>query len=297
MFAISSLRMTRNHPITRVLVAVDFSDHSLAAARLAVSIAGAAGAEVAFYNVAQRSDHVSIPLAAAEEIARDVTKSATARLQKLASDIDQGALDGQIRLVVRDGDPARSLLGFATEWEADFIVMGSRGADSVDRDWLGSVAVRVTREARCPVLTTRADHAERFPADGRFGHVMVAIDYSKFSKPAVELAASLAAPHTTIEMIHIFVAPEQAIDTARTVELQRLEELAHEIDLAPVKVALPSELGPLAGQLVDYAKNSKTDAIIVGAHGREDSAAHLGSVASRLLLCSPVPVIVLPDSH
>lgn len=288
--------MTNNKPVTRVLVAVDFSDHSLAAARLAVSIAGAAGAQVAFYNVAQRADHVSIPRAAADEIARDVTRSAKARLQKMVDDIDQSALDGQVEFVVRDGDPARSLLGFATEWEADFIVMGSRGADSVDRNWLGSVATRVAREARCPVMMTHADHAERYPADGRFGHVLVSIDYSKFSRPAVELAAALAAPHTTIEMIHIFMAPEQAIDTARTTELLRLEELANDVDLVPVKVALPSELGPVAAQIGDYAKNSKTDAIIVGAHGREDSAAHLGSVASRLLLCSPVPVIVLPES-
>lgn len=280
--------------IQRILVAIDFSEHSLAAARLAASIAVAKNAEVALIHVGQPNSHIAIGRDAAEEISRDVARSAETKLRSIANELSDSL---ESNTMLRIGDPARCLLGFAVEWQADIIVMGSRGADSVSRHWLGSVAARVACESRCPVIATRADQEEYFPANGTFEHVLVAIDYSKFSLPAAELATRLAAPQSTIEMIHIFVAPEEAREEIRLKELQRLGKFAKQIDLAAIEISLTAELGRVAEQLLEYTASSKTDVVVVGAHGREEATSYLGSVANRLLLGSTVPVVILPDTY
>jgi nucleotide-binding universal stress UspA family protein len=55
----------------------------------------------------------------------------------------------------RTGRAADAILALAAEVEADLIVVGTHGRRGVDRLLVGSVAERVVREARCPVLVAR----------------------------------------------------------------------------------------------------------------------------------------------
>ena len=50
------------------------------------------------------------------------------------------------------GDPARMLLEYALQVDADVLVIGRRGAGLIERIMLGSVANRVVHDAECPVL-------------------------------------------------------------------------------------------------------------------------------------------------
>jgi len=50
------------------------------------------------------------------------------------------------------GDPARMLLEYAQQVEADVMVIGRRGAGLLERIMLGSVANRIVHDADCPVL-------------------------------------------------------------------------------------------------------------------------------------------------
>jgi universal stress protein E len=57
---------------------------------------------------------------------------------------------------VRIGDPAKEVISEAAEWNADLIVVGTRGRSSVSRFLLGSVAGSVLRSASCDVLVVPA---------------------------------------------------------------------------------------------------------------------------------------------
>ena len=59
------------------------------------------------------------------------------------------------KLLVRTGDPAALTIRVADELGADLIVMATHGHKGLVRIVLGSVAERVLRDARCPVLTLR----------------------------------------------------------------------------------------------------------------------------------------------
>lgn len=56
----------------------------------------------------------------------------------------------------RIGHPAEQILELAREVGADLIFIGSHGATALERLMLGSVSERVVREAKCPVMVTRA---------------------------------------------------------------------------------------------------------------------------------------------
>jgi nucleotide-binding universal stress UspA family protein len=65
---------------------------------------------------------------------------------------------------VRSGSPAQEIVAFAREWEADLVILGSRGRTGVARLLLGSVARNVLHHASSSVLVVR-HHAD--PMRGR----------------------------------------------------------------------------------------------------------------------------------
>jgi nucleotide-binding universal stress UspA family protein len=80
-------------------------------------------------------------------------KWAEETLEARAADLRQEGIKTSWRLQV--GMPSSAILTVAEEERADMIVMGTHGRSGLDRVLLGSVAERVIRLARCPVLTVR----------------------------------------------------------------------------------------------------------------------------------------------
>ena len=58
-------------------------------------------------------------------------------------------------ILVRRGDPATLIVAVADELNVDLIVMPTHGHVGITRTILGSIAERVVREAKSPVLTIR----------------------------------------------------------------------------------------------------------------------------------------------
>ncbi len=56
---------------------------------------------------------------------------------------------------LREGKPSVKILEAAARHDADLIVMGTHGRGGLEDLFLGSVAARVVRKARCPVMTVR----------------------------------------------------------------------------------------------------------------------------------------------
>jgi nucleotide-binding universal stress UspA family protein len=77
-------------------------------------------------------------------------------LQKLATQHLPSNFACQI--VVRKGDPASLIVTVAEEFQADLIVLPTHGRQGTMHEIIGSVAERVVREAKTPVLTLRPSH-------------------------------------------------------------------------------------------------------------------------------------------
>jgi nucleotide-binding universal stress UspA family protein len=151
-------------PFREIVCPVDFSDSSLAAVTVALSIAGESRASLTLlHSVEWPWDEPPAPnldeLPAHErhdlaEFRRYLETQAKARLSSLVPVQSQGA--SNLRHLVRHGKPHRQVLAVAAEQQADLIVIGVHGRNALDMAFFGSTTNQVVRHATCPVLTVRS---------------------------------------------------------------------------------------------------------------------------------------------
>ena len=86
-------------------------------------------------------------------------EAARARADELFEDARETAREcdfrGDVETEIEVGPPARTIVDYAAEIDADYVVMGCHGRAGVSRVLLGSVAETVVRRAPCPVLVVR----------------------------------------------------------------------------------------------------------------------------------------------
>lgn len=141
------------YPPKKILAAVDFGDPSNAALRLAGEMARRFGAKLTAVHAEVfeappyfTSDQVKT----IEQQRRGARKAAGRYLETHA-----GKLAGvAVEAIITEGAPAVGILAAARS--QDLIVMGTHGRRGPARWWAGSVAERVVREARSPVLVVRS---------------------------------------------------------------------------------------------------------------------------------------------
>ncbi|MBI3637260.1 MAG: universal stress protein [Candidatus Rokubacteria bacterium] len=141
----------------RVLVPTDFSDAAEQAWTTATRLACALGAELLLLHVFVETPLFSETPFSARNV-RDVYEAQRAWVEK---ELEQWAIHAReagarARTLLRTGAPHHEILAAVDDQRADLIVMGTHGRGGVERALLGSVADRVVRLARCPVLSVRA---------------------------------------------------------------------------------------------------------------------------------------------
>jgi nucleotide-binding universal stress UspA family protein len=134
----------------RMLVAVDGSPASEKTLSVAVDMAKRYGSEVAVAHVREYERYEGSDVDLGPPIpAEQLVKSA------LAAFVDAGVeAKGTIRRV-DSGQTPEQIVEAAKEFEADLIVMGSRGMGELKSLFLGGVANKVVHLATCPVLLVR----------------------------------------------------------------------------------------------------------------------------------------------
>ena len=141
--------------IRRILCPIDFSDFSRRALDHAIAIARwYASSVTALYVFSPAPVAAFRPGPVAFE---PIVLTAADRDQLLADTkafIEAEAAPGvALDAVVREGNPAAEIVDQATDMNAALLVMGTHGRSGFERLLLGSVAEKVLRKARCPVLT------------------------------------------------------------------------------------------------------------------------------------------------
>ena len=142
----------------RILLAIDDSKFSEAAAETVIEQARPHGTEVRILHVLE-----SPPLLVARELggfepalesALEFQKQqAEAVVAKAAELLRAQGL--KVTAAVEMGDPKSKILDVAEEWQADLIVLGSHGRTGLNRFLMGSVSDAVARHACCSVEIVR----------------------------------------------------------------------------------------------------------------------------------------------
>jgi nucleotide-binding universal stress UspA family protein len=141
----------------KIIVPLDGSSPSEAAAALAVSIARDQKAQLVFLNVCEVARIVammSTPAVGADpSIALDAEREIGRRaLEAAAASAKQSGVS--FETMQQDGGSSDMILAVAGAVGADLIVIGSHGRGGIARAIIGSVAEAVMRHSKIPVLVT-----------------------------------------------------------------------------------------------------------------------------------------------
>lgn len=132
-------------PARQIVIAVDFSPTSFAAARLALRLA-APRAEALMVHVAARPGEIVWGSAAAG-FRGDADIALAQWCERLRREFD-----GTLSPMVLHGDPATELIAVATERHADLVAVGAHGHGPATRRDIGSVTARLVRCASYSVV-------------------------------------------------------------------------------------------------------------------------------------------------
>jgi len=144
----------------RILVASDFSDSSQQALALAIEIAEKFGSELTLLHSWEAPDYsYAAGLYLPMDVVAPIERAAVARLEEALLELKQRFPTAQSTL--RSGVAWEQVLAAAGDLKADLIVMGTHGRRGLERALLGSVAEKVVRLSRVPVLTVHAEGAKR----------------------------------------------------------------------------------------------------------------------------------------
>ena len=145
--------------IRRIVTPIDFSDNSRLIADSAAFMAGKYGATLYLVFVVQNFEDYSgffVPQMHVPNLEEELMTGAQDRMSEFVDECRDeftklGVIDVSQNVLM--GDVAEQIVDYATEVQADMIIMGTHGYKGLEKIMFGSVADKVVRSALCPVTT------------------------------------------------------------------------------------------------------------------------------------------------
>ncbi len=138
----------------KILIATDGSEYTKNSIDYGVELAKNTEAKLHAIYVIDTAAFASIPMDAAWESMYELLKQEGDEATKYVADKAEAEGLTVERLTV-EGHPAEEITKFAEKNSIDLIVMGTLGKSGLDRFLLGSVAEKVVRTSKIPVLVVR----------------------------------------------------------------------------------------------------------------------------------------------
>ena len=149
----------------------------------------------------------------------------------------------------------------------------------------------------------------------KLDRILVPTDFSDFSKPALTYGCAMAARFDAeLHLLHVVPDPAMLVPEAAAFSVESMEAQAEMLRTDAMKTLsnLPADgwsnektivrevrVGAAFMEIIDYARETDIDLIVIGTHGRSGLMHVLmGSVAERIVRKSPCPVLtVKPEGH
>ena len=275
-----------------ILIPVDFSGHSRAAARRGCEFAVASDATLHLVHARPpKPDDGSRAEEGAEDAGRD-----PASVRALAQLADELAPRGA-RLLVRleQDEPVAMIRDWVAADRADLVIVGAHDFDPPGRVFAGSVSERTLHACAAPLMIVKENEAE---AGQPVRRILFPTDFSDASHAALELAIEWARLlEADIEVFHAvaegrpayadqpeWTAAELGMAGRRDRALDRLQALLSRLRDRGVRAGAELSYGPPSLEIVKRAQRSRAQVVVMGRCGRSaGSPGRFGGVAEQVL--------------
>ncbi|MGA3099025.1 MAG: universal stress protein [Bryobacteraceae bacterium] len=284
---------------SRILLPVDFSERSVAAARYARSLAGYFGSEILLLHVLTPPQYefgeLRIGGSTIEELYRGRAQQATAELDAFLA----AELAGMnVERAVVEGDPAGKIVECAAARGVDIIMMPTHGFGPYRRFILGSNTAKVLHDAECPVWT-RA-HIEQAPSAAAavpLRAIVCAVDLGSESSKTLFWAASLAREFgARLTLLHATagdadIGDDSEVNWRIDVREAAEQELSRLRGFVNAEADLLIEAGEPAKVICATAARLQADALVIGRGSAAGLFGRLRTNAYAIIRQAPCPVV------
>jgi nucleotide-binding universal stress UspA family protein len=272
------MAVLKNH----ILVPVDFSDQSMIALGQSYNLARLTKADLTLINVIDDSFH--LPFFSKKEDTAMVKKVQKA-MDKLADDTSKET-GLSVSTLVAQGKVYEEITKAAKKLKCNFIIMGTNGSVGLKK-FIGSNALRVIREAPCPVITIKGKKH-------RTGckSIVLPLDLTKETKEKVNKAVEIAQLFgSTIHLVSVFTTDDEFI-------VNKLKRQMHQVHDHIRDQNVPCFVEFIHGsdvtdEVVSYSKKIKADLLMIMTQEELTwtDMMFISSSAQQIINSSDIPVL------
>jgi nucleotide-binding universal stress UspA family protein len=277
----------------RILVAVDGSESSLNALRQTFPLARAEGSTIKVAAVVPPHEGELRLVGVRQNVAEMMSEPYVNALKDAQELADAAGV--RVETILEHGEPHETIVELAEAERCDLIVVGVRGCNPADQVLLGSMTARVIGYSHTDILVV--------PKDSHMGldHILVSVDGSESSKGAVKSAIELHRSYGSAVTVlavadippHIYGVDPSVAEALMGKARKHLDEAVGQALAAGVQVEPLLREGEPPQLIVQLARETKSNLIVMGSHGRTGLKRLLmGSVTERVVGHAGCPVLV-----
>lgn len=269
-----------------ILVPVDYSEKSVYGLQMASKLLESNGGKVTVVNVLKGVDPIWSDFFSDEE--RELLLG---KLKKHLKNFTDQYIDGNVFDVncrIEKGKLCDTILDMVDDQSVSLIVMGTSTVNNIKKRIIGTNALRVVSEAKCPVITVKEE-----PKQASIKRIILPIDITKESREKVTTAVKLAKENSAeIFIVSAYTLNDEGIMTKLE---NHQKQVSDYIENNNVKVNVDLlKVNDRVGSVLDYINQKEGDIILITTHQQlEIVKSFLGSFAQSIIQKSQIPVMSL----
>lgn len=268
-----------------ILIPIDFSQHSLSAARTGCFIAKKSKATIHLVHVVKAPEDWET-LSEAQQNRNMEIKNKISEAEEAAKKFAGFPIFENLTVIPRvfGGVPYKSILEYAAAYKTDLIIMGAHGMNESAHLFLGSTAQKVIRDAGCLVLSVK----KHFKPTS-LNRILFSSDFSdaglrKTIKAVAEFAEDIEAK---LDFAYINT-PAEFIDSD-TIE-KRIKNLQGTINPKKHKLFIHNDFYKDQG-ILNVSKKIKTNVLALATHNRKNKKNYQIGITETMIFKTDMPVL------
>jgi nucleotide-binding universal stress UspA family protein len=269
--------------MSKIIVAIDFSDCSINAFLHALSIAQHCSNDIHLVWVEKPSSEKD----KFEKLAGDPAKEVKEQFEQLIAKYQSELPGNKITYKLRKGSVYKEVTKEAKESDAMLVVAGTHGASGFEEFWIGSNANKIVSASPCPVITIRAGINIIRPLTT----IVLPIDRTIETRQKATFTGYLAKKHDAeIHILSLYTSNVKAIRRDVNIYAGQVEFYYKKEGVKYQTASM--ECTNISDAMIEYAKNNDANMISIMTE-QESTTSNLwmGPYAHQTVNHSPVPVL------
>ncbi|MFT6849308.1 MAG: nucleotide-binding universal stress UspA family protein [Sphingobacteriales bacterium] len=275
-------------PKTKILVPTDFSENANKALEEAIFFAKHFNSEIVLLHVIENyliNATLSKAIGFNKERNESLKMVIEEQLSEMAEELSKKE-NVTISWETTFGKSYKEIVQKSEDLDVDFIIMGTHGANGMEKFMVGTNASRVASIAKKPVITIQGK------ADlSNFSNLVLPLDLTKETRGKVNKAVELAKSfNATIHVVAIQTTSDEFL--TKKLNLQMNQVINHIVEKNINVTSKVLEAENVAQEIVNYAQSFSNSALIIMTQQEMGLTDYiLGSEANRIIKNAEIPVV------